>query len=219
MSDSYWLGKSSTGIWALDFAEKYPSITVECLDANLEALPPQSWLPSNVTSRQFDLLQDIPDDLVGIYQIIHIQYIMAFVLDSNIDNVVQSLLKMLKPGGYLQWTETNINRYSWVTGTGEVPVETHKLFETLRKFIAQRGESRLWLNDFEGLLQRAGFQNAVYSAPEPRSSTLQPVMMNWIWGIEEGFGYLATRSLPSEMKILVENCSSNGRKLLKRRMK
>lgn len=76
-------------------AEKHPNVQIECLDANLKELPPKSWLPSNVALRKFDLLQDVPDDMVGRYQIIHLQYVMAFVIDSNVDAVIARLVSML----------------------------------------------------------------------------------------------------------------------------
>lgn len=63
----------------------------------------------------------------------------------------------------------------------------------------------MWLNDFEGLLKRAGLRNVKYSAPDSKPSTLQPVMMNWIWAIQEGFGFLGTKKdLPPEQKAAVD---------------
>ena len=87
---------TGTGTWVLELAEKVPeTVKIEGLDINLDLLPQQSWMPDNVSFRVFNLLKDIPEDLVGRYDIIHIQLIMVFVLDHSFQDVFNKLLKML----------------------------------------------------------------------------------------------------------------------------
>ncbi|KAK4500174.1 hypothetical protein PRZ48_008360 [Zasmidium cellare] len=184
-----------TGTWALEVAERYPNLTIEALDINLNETPPKSWLPSNVTFSQFDLLKDIPDALVVRYDIVHVQFVMIFVSDSNVDVVIKRLLSMLKPRGYLQWTDSNSNLYSWRSGReGQEPVEVPKLYNIAKEVTGDRGWKLQWLNNFEDLFKRAGLEDVKYLAPEPKVSTLQPVMMNWIWALVEGFGYLRVKN-------------------------
>lgn len=70
-------------------------MTIEGLDINLNETPPQIWLPSNVNFRKFDLLGDVPEHLVERYDIVHVQFVMIFVMDSNVDAVIMRLLRML----------------------------------------------------------------------------------------------------------------------------
>ncbi|KAF2166432.1 hypothetical protein M409DRAFT_23074 [Zasmidium cellare ATCC 36951] len=182
---------TGTGVWALEVAERFPNLTIEGLDINLNETPPKAWLPSNVTFREFNLLEDIPEELVERYDIVHVQFVMIFVLDSNVHAVIQRLLRMLKPGGYLQWTDSNSNRYSWHTATtGQEPTEVIKLYTMAQDIVGKRSQNLKWLNNFEDLFKRSGLKDVEYVAPESRPSTLQPVMMNWIWALEEGFGHL-----------------------------
>lgn len=87
---------TGTGTWALDLAEMVPdTVKIEGLDVNLSELPPKSWLPSNVTFREFDLTKDVPNELIERYDIVHVQYVMIFVLDVNFPGVLERLVKML----------------------------------------------------------------------------------------------------------------------------
>ena len=72
---------------------------------------------------------------------------------------------------------------------GQEAVEALKLYNMASSIVGSRNE-RKWLDDFPKVLKRAGLQDVKYLAPEPKSSTLQPVMMNWVWALEEGIGFL-----------------------------
>lgn len=68
------------------------------------------------------------------------------------------------------------------------------LYELAREVVGKRSQSLNWLNNFEELFRRSGLENVKVVAPQPKISTLQPVMMNWIWALEEGFGHLRAKN-------------------------
>ena len=59
---------TGTGIWLLDVADSLSSSThLDGLDISLSQTPPKEWLPPNVSMRQLDIFEDIPEELVGQY--------------------------------------------------------------------------------------------------------------------------------------------------------
>ena len=57
---------TGTGIWLLDLSESLPtSAQLDGFDVDLSQAPPTEWLPQNVSLRKLDILQELPEDLVG----------------------------------------------------------------------------------------------------------------------------------------------------------
>ena len=91
---------TGTGRWPLELAETLPRSTkIEGLDKNLDQIPFDRLLPPNVTFKEFDLMRDVPHDLVERYDVINIQYVMIFVLDHNFNSILGKVQKMLSKLG------------------------------------------------------------------------------------------------------------------------
>ena len=85
-----------TGVWALDLADRVPeSVKIDCLDINFDEAPPEAWLPGNVRYQQCDLREPIREDLLGQYDILHVRYIVMFVLDPDFQIILAKLMSML----------------------------------------------------------------------------------------------------------------------------
>jgi SAM-dependent methyltransferase len=89
---------TGTGAWLLDVARDFPQAQLDGFDNDLRQLPHKDWLPSNVSVRHWDIFTDLPDDLVGKYDYVHLR-LLVVVLNGNSQPVIKNLLKMLKPGG------------------------------------------------------------------------------------------------------------------------
>ena len=62
---------TGTGIWLLDLSESLPaSVQLHGFDVNLSQVPPKQWLPPNVSMRELNIYEEIPDDLLEQYGII-----------------------------------------------------------------------------------------------------------------------------------------------------
>ncbi|KAL9108510.1 MAG: hypothetical protein Q9227_006725 [Pyrenula ochraceoflavens] len=96
-----------TGIWLLDLAPKcHPTTKLFALDINPAQLPPSAWLPKSIQSRYFNVFDGvIAGDLEKSFDIINMQVVFSFVKDHHISLVLDKILRLLKPGGYLQWTD------------------------------------------------------------------------------------------------------------------
>ena len=99
---------TGTGIWLLQVAQQYPDAECEGLDITLAETPHNGWCPPNVRFRTFDLFADLPPDLTERYDIINIQYTHLFLRDTAISTVLKTLHSMLKPSGWLQYTDMDV---------------------------------------------------------------------------------------------------------------
>ncbi|CAG8958208.1 hypothetical protein HYFRA_00000561 [Hymenoscyphus fraxineus] len=95
---------AGTGAWLLDVAKTLPNATLEGFDNDLSQAPHEKWLPSNVSMRHWDIFDDVPEELVGRFDFVHVR-LLVMVIEGRPEGVVRNLLRMLKPGGYLQWDE------------------------------------------------------------------------------------------------------------------
>ena len=96
---------SGSGMWLIDVSRQLKGAQLDGFDINLRQIPHQKWLPSNVNVRYWDILEDLPEDLVGKYDYVHTRLLLLVVEQKNPRSIIRNLRKMLKPGGYLQWDE------------------------------------------------------------------------------------------------------------------
>lgn len=80
----------------MDLGSKLPSCTrLDGLDISPDALPPRQWLPPNVTFRQWNVKEDVPEDLVEQYDIVHIRNFVYVLRGEDVSRVLANLLKLL----------------------------------------------------------------------------------------------------------------------------
>ncbi|KAF7188208.1 N-methyltransferase tcpN [Pseudocercospora fuligena] len=98
-----------TGIWSLSLASQLQQSSrnarIEAFDISLAQTLPKQWSPTNVTFQQLNIFDPLPAHLIGRYDIVHIRLFMLVVEKGDPTPLLRQLLKLLKPGGYLQWQE------------------------------------------------------------------------------------------------------------------
>lgn len=72
-----------------------PSARLEGFDISFDAAPPVETLPSNVSFRQWNVNQDLPDDLVGAFDVVHVRFFAFVLMNEQVQPVVERLFKML----------------------------------------------------------------------------------------------------------------------------
>ncbi|KAE8135100.1 hypothetical protein BDV38DRAFT_294915 [Aspergillus pseudotamarii] len=70
---------TGTGIWLTDLARRLPMT-----------------LPSNVHTRVWDIKTDLPEDLIGVYNIVHVRHFTLVLLEEEVENILTRLFKLLK---------------------------------------------------------------------------------------------------------------------------
>lgn len=98
---------TGTGIWLTEVARQMPDATFYGFDVNLSQAPPKEWLPSNVDLVHWNMFDEVPEDMLGRFDIVHVRLLILVVQNSDPRNVIRNLVNMLKPGGYLQWDDLN----------------------------------------------------------------------------------------------------------------
>ncbi|KAE8373314.1 hypothetical protein BDV26DRAFT_285208 [Aspergillus bertholletiae] len=97
-------------IWLTDLAGELPkSVHLDAMDISFAATPLPEMLPSNMSLHQWDVKTDVPGHLVGCYDVIHLRFFAFVIQEHELDAILDRLLKLLKPGGYIQWTDIDIS--------------------------------------------------------------------------------------------------------------
>ncbi|KAJ4305637.1 hypothetical protein N0V90_001168 [Kalmusia sp. IMI 367209] len=96
---------SGTCLWLMDVAQEYPKGQVLGLDYNLRQAPHQAWLPPNAKTQNWNVFEEPPEELVGKFDLVHTRLLVLVVENKDPRPIIRNLMKLLKPGGYLQWDE------------------------------------------------------------------------------------------------------------------
>ncbi len=68
--------------------------------------PAADDLPANISLETLDAFnEELPEAMVGKYDVVHVRVFTAVVKNNDPSPLIRNALKMLKPGGYLQWDE------------------------------------------------------------------------------------------------------------------
>jgi len=83
-------------IWLLESRNVFPpEAQLDAFDVDLSQAPHHKWLPSNVSLRHWDMFTEVPEDLVAVYDVVHIRLVMLVLKDNNPVPLIQNLLKLL----------------------------------------------------------------------------------------------------------------------------
>jgi len=99
---------TGSGVWLLDLARELPGRRLDGFDISLAQVPPLHWLPTNISFREWDMLSEVPNDLIGKYDVVHIRLVILAVNSKQAVQLISNVARMLKPGGYIQWEELNV---------------------------------------------------------------------------------------------------------------
>ena len=159
---------TGTAIWASEVARQLPNAQVDGLDISLDQAPAQEWLPPNVHLRKWNMLEDVPDDMIKKYDIVHLRLLILVVENSNPRPIIQNVAKMLKPGGYMQWDDLN---YPDICIKKIKDMHTPALDE-LRETTYSRGRGD-WVMELPNTCTELGFTEAAMYHFEDRADLIK----------------------------------------------
>ncbi|KAI0154319.1 hypothetical protein GGR57DRAFT_111013 [Xylariaceae sp. FL1272] len=93
---------TGTGIWLLDANEQLKDAELVGLDISLDAAPPFETCPSSIKLRRWDVRENVPEDLVGAFDIITVRFFAFVLLNDEVPNVVAKLYSMLSKSGPIE---------------------------------------------------------------------------------------------------------------------
>ncbi|KAI1827541.1 hypothetical protein F4861DRAFT_369582 [Xylaria intraflava] len=148
---------TGTGRFLLLVRDSYPNGTFTGLDISSANYPSPTDLPGNVNMTLLDVKKPIPEDLHGKYDVVHVRILVAAMLPEDWDPTVANLSLMLKPGGYLQWTECDCISMKHLRGKAESRVENLRFLG--RAFTAALSDRlRHGWNTLPGHMEAAGLR-------------------------------------------------------------
>lgn len=148
----------------LDVMSELPLTTsYHGFDIDLSQVPPSAWLPSNMSFSKLDLHddEDIPPGLEEAFDIINIRMLLLVVKDNDPAPILRKMARMLKPGGWLQWTEGSHESYLDFVRAGP-DLSTGSAMKALRDRFASRSDHRFrsgWSLDLPRFFESVGFEN------------------------------------------------------------
>ncbi|KAF2089279.1 S-adenosyl-L-methionine-dependent methyltransferase, partial [Saccharata proteae CBS 121410] len=139
---------TGTGLWAIDFADKYPSAQV-VIGTDLSPIQPK-WVPPNL---QFEV-EDAAEEWTyhpGTFDFIHVRGFYGCIRDWPA--FYQQVLQNLKPGAWFEQVEYSV---TWVSDDGTVP-DDH-VFKEWSDIFEEAGERigktfRIWAMQKELMLE------------------------------------------------------------------
>jgi len=71
------------------------SVQLRGYDIDLSQCPPRPWLPDNVEMQQWNMFEDVPETMIGRFDLVHIRLVGVVIQDNNASPVIKNLVKML----------------------------------------------------------------------------------------------------------------------------
>ncbi|KAL8727029.1 MAG: hypothetical protein Q9166_006327 [cf. Caloplaca sp. 2 TL-2023] len=111
---------TGTGVWLRHLAED-PALPRSAarqdpsfvgFDISKEQFPPTQSLPPHVKLVVHDMVEPFPAEYHERFDLVNVRLVSYAIKGSNLDRVVRNVIQLLRPGGYLQWQETDASD-SW----------------------------------------------------------------------------------------------------------
>jgi uncharacterized protein YjiS (DUF1127 family) len=132
-------------------------MTLDGFDISTALFMPPNLLPTGTQLRQLDIKQPIPENLEGRYDVVHVRMLAAGILPGEWEFVVHNVVKLLRPGGWLQWGECDFASVKHLRGRCGATVESaRKMGCSFREALSEHFEHG-W-NDLPRNLEGAGLE-------------------------------------------------------------
>ncbi|EME81684.1 uncharacterized protein MYCFIDRAFT_215447 [Pseudocercospora fijiensis CIRAD86] len=132
---------TGTGIWMRDLSAKAPETwSFTGLDLSNAQFPPPDQ-QSHCNFEILNILEPIPEKFLQAFDVVHIRYLIAALKSHEWQIVAQNLLRLLKPGGHVQWLESRFGHFEYLqSAPGNSTCHLKKLFQMMLDFEASEGK-------------------------------------------------------------------------------
>lgn len=86
-----------------------PNAELVGLDYDPTKFPSRSLLAKNITLREADMYCPFAGDLIGQFDVVHVRLITFAIKAGQGAELVKNMTTLLRPGGWIVWSETTIN--------------------------------------------------------------------------------------------------------------
>lgn len=107
--------------------------------------PAKSFLPDNVDLTEANVLTgQIPEKWLGTFDIVHIRAFASIIKNNDTSPILKVVTSLLRPGGYVQWEESNVSAMTAIPPTSEVQAQSCQI---LLQIIKQGGKANGTLDE------------------------------------------------------------------------
>ncbi|KAI1092954.1 hypothetical protein F5B19DRAFT_452407 [Rostrohypoxylon terebratum] len=146
---------TGNGIWLHDVARgKSTSTELHGFDISLDQVGPKAWLPANIRMHTWNVYDEPSPKFVGYFDVVHVRLITVVIKNNDPRPVLANLIRLLKPGGYLQWDEVDTISCSVKT----VPNVSAK---SLTKLNSQLRGNDTWKYSLVEIMNQNGFTGSL----------------------------------------------------------
>ncbi|KAL9093251.1 MAG: hypothetical protein Q9159_000428 [Coniocarpon cinnabarinum] len=97
---------TGTAAWSISVASSKPASKITSVDISDAQFPARSSLPSNIILKLHDMRQPFPSEMRGRFDLAHVRLLLAALPDqAAYTAAARNIATLLKPGGWLQWSE------------------------------------------------------------------------------------------------------------------
>lgn len=161
------------GVWLTELHSQLGdnvSAQLDGFDVNPVNFPDAAYLPASVRLQKFDVLADtLPAEMIGVYDLVHIRAFVSMILDGNLRPLLSVVLKLLKPGGFLQWEETRGDK--WIVESPSPAVSQASCDNIVQILLGSQkaqGVSNDWVEALDSHFEQLGFQDTRLLVQEKR---------------------------------------------------
>ncbi|KAF2754640.1 hypothetical protein EJ05DRAFT_514087 [Pseudovirgaria hyperparasitica] len=155
---------TGTAIWVTDVKREYPRVQVDGFDLNLKQAPAVKWMPHGTSLITCDARKPPDPRFQHQYDIVNIRLFLAVVENNDPSIILDHALRLLKPGGWIQWSEHVMSDISCKSAQADT-IPPHCAMEELAQFL-QRTNLGRWVPELPKLFAERNFTEAeMYKYP------------------------------------------------------
>ncbi|KAF2160474.1 hypothetical protein M409DRAFT_29095 [Zasmidium cellare ATCC 36951] len=149
---------TGTGAWMIDLAREMPHVKLVGFDMSDAQFP--SSVPSNCELQLLNILQPVPEELQGRFDVVHIRLLIVGLTGEDWNTVARHAMQLLRPGGFFQWCEADFEYMDVLqTKRGSSRVAHKELFGFVREVMQKHGKLAGDVGRLGETVRKAGFQD------------------------------------------------------------
>ncbi|KAK5171862.1 uncharacterized protein LTR77_003498 [Saxophila tyrrhenica] len=171
--------------WLLELTRLFPSqesVQLDGFDITSSNFPHAAWLPSNLKLHTWNAFSDLPSEYVEAFDIVHIRALNSTIVNNKVDPMLVNALKMLKPGGYLQWDENDALKLACNVPDESVNADAAttitKMMEVIMKY--QTHLHADWLHNMPETLRERGCEIVAHEVTEAKKELARATTDNYL---------------------------------------
>ncbi|KAK6613731.1 methyltransferase domain-containing protein [Botrytis cinerea] len=179
--------------WLLELSQKVSqNVRLHGFDISKELFPAKEYLPSNMNLEILDAFGPLPEHLKGKFDIVHIRAFTIVVKGGHPGILLENLIAMLKPGGYLQWDEMDSASFSAHSPNERTPKVNMELVIDIFQEMCKKSDLAFeWISNLAEICEQQGLK-VVDSIRLPCNDIMRQMTTdNYLMGLED-LGYVVS---------------------------